>query len=299
MTGGFLSLSASKASNVNIKTQITTDEGNPDIEISTDNYLIYVEVKIESELGKNQLKRYKTALNKIKDKKTKLILLSRYPLTSDKDDKPDLAVIWYQIAEWIENEIQKNKLGQLSQYLMEQFLGFLQKQKLVMRKVQSELSKGLKEYENRVGDILVALSNLRSFKKLDDAPELQSLRKLLDLMGEAIKIVFPNVIYRSLSGQHKGGWIGYSIEKMNYGFSIGFGNPEILEFNTLLFQIDESRYDGQTGKIWREGRRIRWKIEYDLLTHDKNFFNKSTYDQMKVIQDFLKQSYAYVQSIKM
>ena len=92
LTDGFLDLSEEQAKRTGIQTQTTIDEGKPDIEITVDNYLVYIEVKIDSELGEDQLTRYRHALESAENKRSFLVFLSRYPLTSTNNGTPDVAV---------------------------------------------------------------------------------------------------------------------------------------------------------------------------------------------------------------
>ena len=79
LTDDFLRLKLADVTNVQIIAQPITDLGRPDIEISIGNYLVYIEVKVESEINENQLKRYRKVLKGFEDKQTKLIVLSKYP----------------------------------------------------------------------------------------------------------------------------------------------------------------------------------------------------------------------------
>ena len=49
---------------VSINTQVTTEQGKPDIEIKTSDFLIYIEVKVDSCFGNKQISRYREELNK-------------------------------------------------------------------------------------------------------------------------------------------------------------------------------------------------------------------------------------------
>jgi len=68
LTDGFLDLSEEQAKRTSIQTQTTIDEGKPDIEIAVDDYLVYIEVKIDSELGEDQLTKYRHALESAENK---------------------------------------------------------------------------------------------------------------------------------------------------------------------------------------------------------------------------------------
>jgi hypothetical protein len=205
LTGDFLKLKVRETSNVRIITQPITDSGKPDIEISVGRFVFFIEVKVESETNENQLKRYKNALKGFKDKETKLIFLSKYPISSDLKFKPDLAVRWYQVGDWLERELRSDSIKPLSRFFIEQFHGFLGKQNMIVKKVSSPISESLKSYQKNVGDLAKALGNMRSMKRLEEIQELRPVRELMILMGDALDAFKGKVTYRFLSGQHKGG----------------------------------------------------------------------------------------------
>jgi hypothetical protein len=54
----------------------------------------------------------------------------------------------------------------------------------------------------------------------------------------------------------------------------------------------------KTGKIWFEGRRLRCMNELNLVSDEFDFFSETKESQIRILKDFLKQSYNYVQKIK-
>ena len=71
--------SEKESNRISIQSQIKTDEGIPDIEIRSIDKLMYVEVKIESDFGYQQIKRYRSRLKKSKYAHTNLTVLTKYP----------------------------------------------------------------------------------------------------------------------------------------------------------------------------------------------------------------------------
>jgi len=293
MTDGFLNLNCDQAEKVKINTQTIIDEGKPDIEITLDDYLIYIEVKIDSELGEDQLSRYRKALEGFADKKTRLVFLSRYPLTSDKNGTPDVALRWYQIADWIRSAIKNDGTNDLSKFLLTQFFGFLKTQHLTLSKIKSPISEGLNHYRERYGDIGQSLQRMRSLEKLDADKALIPLSNLLRLMREAFSII--KVIPRLESGQTQGGWVGFVFNNLDFIFEISYSQPENLVFKTAKFKIDPDKFDCKLGKIWKQSNKIKWKDELNLS--EIGFFQKDRQRQFEVIEAFLKQSYDYCISI--
>lgn len=297
MTDGFLNLKQDQAEKVHITTQTIIDEGKPDIEISMDEFLIYVEVKIDSEIGANQLTKYKDSLNNTKDKKTCLILLSRYPLTSSINGEPDYAIRWYQIADWLENELNNHQINDVTKYFIDQFYGFLKRRNLTISKVKSEVSNGLKSYQKRFGDIAESLKRMRSFEKMNSDKDLHPLRDLLKLIDQALTSIETETKPRLESGKMKGGWVGYVFERVKYAVCVYYSQPENLVFETFNLKIDLNKYDGELGVIWQEGKKINWKNELNLADLDIQFFSSTKKTQLKIIEDFLKQSYQYSKTI--
>ena len=140
LTDGFLKLKVAEVANVQIIAQPITDLGRPDIVISIGGYIVFIEVKVEAEIHENQLKRYRKVLQGCADKKTKLIVLSKYPITSDLEIKPDFAIRWFQVADWLEKELRSDKIKPLSRFFIEQFIEFLAKQNMVIKRVKSTIS---------------------------------------------------------------------------------------------------------------------------------------------------------------
>jgi len=169
---------------------------------------------------------------------------------------------------------------------------------MIIKKVSSPISGSLKLYQKKVGDLSKDLGNMRSMKRLNEIQELRPVRELMIMMGDALGVIKNIDTIRFLSGQHKGGWIGFSLNKMDYFFYIAYENPEIVIFDTYRFKIDQLKFDGSIGKTWSEGKRLRWMNELNLLSDEIDFFSETKESQMKILKDFLKQSYNYLQKIK-
>src|ERR1043166_4344652 len=90
LTGGFIDLPAEDASAIEIRTQVETATGRPDLEIRTPYRLTWVEVKAESELRVGQLAGYRVLLGESGFAETSLVLLTRYPeVFKPGDTRPD------------------------------------------------------------------------------------------------------------------------------------------------------------------------------------------------------------------
>jgi len=288
ITDGFL-YKISSLNNIRINTQSVIDEGRPDIEISIDEYVIFIEVKIDSAIGEGQLTRYRSALESLTNKKTLLIYLSRYPLDSDDNGKPDIALRWYQIADFIYAELNKNDIQSISKYLLQEFYNYLKDQNLILSKVNSQISEGLNTYRVEYGDVAQSLKRMRNFKKLDSNENLRPLSNLLKLMKEAFTTI--NIKPRFESGQNKGGWAGFVFNAIESLFLIYYSQPETLVFETFNLPVNPDKFNSEFGKFWNEGTKVRWKAELNLA--DKSFFALNKKGQIDIIESFLKRSYEY------
>ena len=96
------------------------------------------------------MKRYKNALNKFKDKKTKLIVLSKYHASSDLKIKPDLALRWFQVADWLEKELRSDKIQPLSKFFIEQFIDFFAETKESQMKILKDFLKQSYNYVQKI-----------------------------------------------------------------------------------------------------------------------------------------------------
>ena len=92
--------------------------------------------------------------------------------------------------------------------------------------------------------------------------------------------------------------MGFGFNKLDYFFEIYYENPEIVVFDTYRFKIDQSKFNGELGKIWQEGKRLRWMNKLNLVSDGFNFFDDTKESQMKTLKNFIKQSYNYIQKIK-
>ena len=91
-----------------VTSQVDTDEGTPDIEISGPDSYILIEVKDESSIYMEQIERYYRVLEQNKTPGKYLILLTKYQASSITGSVIKLR--WTQIAEWllkINNEIEE------------------------------------------------------------------------------------------------------------------------------------------------------------------------------------------------
>ena len=164
LTGGILVAIPEQAPSITVTTQVSTEQGRPDIEISTLDSIVYVEAKVESELGERQLERYLEELEKRSVFATKgLVLLSRYPIElADSIASVVVARRWYQVADWLFGEMQRDSLAsEVSRFLVDQFTDFLTQRGVTMEPVGWQLIEGMKAFRGLLGLVQEALAALK------------------------------------------------------------------------------------------------------------------------------------------
>ena len=146
IAGEIFKIDSNEISAVSIATQVSTPYGKPDIEIKAPSFLSYIEAKIESGFGIDQLDRYRCALNESGIQTTALITFTRYPLLIEEHTShPDKAIRWHQLVDWLEN-VEISDLA--SSYLRDEFLTFMKLRGIAMEPVGWELPDGIRSFQN-------------------------------------------------------------------------------------------------------------------------------------------------------
>lgn len=162
LSGLDLSNSFTDPSAIELTTQILLESGRPDIEIRlAEDILVYVEIKHDSPLHKDQLENYLSKLKKSGVPSTSLVLLTRSRQTmlettlqpADYHHK-----CWYEIYDWLK-EAQAQDV--ISSYLIDQFLTFLEDKRMNLQKVTWEYSEGIASLLHLVDMIEAAIQESR------------------------------------------------------------------------------------------------------------------------------------------
>lgn len=262
LTGGACKIPVAEVDLVSLTTQVTTDLGRPDIEVTTPDCLVFIEVKKESGLGHLQLERYRAQLQKRAGffSATKLVLLTRYPITYGVNaEKPDVHIRWMEIGEWLE-ELQFD--SEVTKFLVEQFLGFLYERGMKMEKVTWQLVEGQR-----------------------------SLRSLLAMVEEAISATNLSIHQRTAGWD----WIGYYLEGKKAFIGFYFDEPNLLCFEAYVGRpLDGMEID--FGEVADNG--TQWDAFLDLAAEREPFFfaqNKA--NQYKIVEEFLRKSWTYAKTL--
>jgi hypothetical protein len=156
LTNGFIGVPPEDSSTIEIRTQITTDHGRPDLEIRVVHRLSCVEVKAESELRIGQLEGYRAYLRESSLESTQLVLLTRYPAIYPlADARPDFEIRWFDIADTIEESMLSIKnSSEIAYFLAQQFLDFLGNKGMTLTQVGKYLPDGIRA----LGSLMTMLS---------------------------------------------------------------------------------------------------------------------------------------------
>jgi hypothetical protein len=300
VTGGKIQLDDYIAEDISIVTQVTTAEGRPDIEISGPDFIIFIEVKVDSGEGDRQLERYRNAISSDKREKQLLILLSRFPHKVE-EDILDFNIQWIEIGDWLREEIVRRNLGETSQYLIDQFTKFLQFRGLMFLPTRSRVSEFLKFYlEREKSNSIFHQGPVRSLDSLDQHIELMPLKQLLEKMEIALTNVFPDANIKVGSGitsRKGGGWIGLNINYMAFFFLLYLQDADTLIFETFNHEIDPNKFINLSGQIFESYGSKKWMNELDIATEEIDFFSKSSNEQLSKIEIFLEKCLDVVEQI--
>jgi hypothetical protein len=274
LTGGFIDLPAEDAGTIELRTQVVESLGRLDLEIHTPYHRVIVEVKVESQLGTDQLERYHELLRQRTDKATRLIILTRYSEAFHPNAvRPDLEVRWYQIAEWLEVALSEaGTVGDVAGFLGRQFLDFLEARQMSITHVDKTLSEGIRA--------------------------LSSLLHMLSEAATSCKVSYRSVATWSYAGVN----LDKVSKKPKYWVGINFARPTILRFATQYCQIDleAARKLGDSEVVkasWAPGG-YRWRRSVDLESDPVQFFSLSKVEQMRFLECFLRDSLEKARSIE-
>jgi hypothetical protein len=269
LTSGFVDLAPGDASAIEIHTQVETGSGRPDLEISTKDRLVWIEVKVESPLRAGQLEGYRVLLAESGIKQTRLVLLTQYPEVFQADEtRPDLEVRWFELADWLESELPAvEAANEIASFLARQFLGFLRERNMNLTQVGKYMPEGVR-----------ALANM------------------LNMLNEA-------AIACKVPAKQAASWeyIGLRLDGQKYWFGLTYENPDELWFGTRC-RIDPEAAarlgEGELGEEnWIPGR-YRWWRGAELASESIHFFERSKVSQIRWLESFLRECLDMARSIE-
>lgn len=264
ITSGIVTLTPQQVRGLKIRTQISGDDGIPDIELRTSHHFVIIEVKSEAEATEEQLARYRRTLALSGVASTGLILLSRYPASAEGAHH---YFRWYQIAELIYQESNKYKFKAESQFLVEQFLGFLKARNMTMGQVTWEMTTGIR-----------------------------SMRNLVDMLYEAAAAC-------GLKAQIAGNrdMMFVYLDGRNYWAGIRYTNPESIHFATWNLKVDPQKVEelgvGTTFQWFNDKTQCGWQNDVNLELEEVHFFARSKVSQMQFLEQFLRENLELAQKV--
>ncbi len=248
---------------ISVSTQETTEQGRPDIKVSSPNKLIYIEVKHDSALGPQQLARYKRALESSTATIKHVVLLTRFAIDlEEQEEKPYKHVRWREVYNWLENTKAKDPI---SVYLIESFESFLEVKQMSIQKVGWEYINGV--------------------------PALINLVNMIEVAIQGARIPF----YSSFPRAAALDWRGFYLENKEFWCGIRYDNHLVIIFeiedkknyNTKL--IDAPSYPVE------ENRNFAW---FELQLENIRFFSLDKDEQLEEITKFVKTAYKEAQQMR-
>lgn len=247
---------------ISISTQETTEQGRPDIKVSSHNKLIYIEVKHDSALGDQQLERYNKDLESSEKPIKHVILLTRFAIDLKGQQEPYKHVRWYEVFNWLTRARNKVK-DPINTYLIDSFTSFLEGKQMSINKVEWEYIKGVPAFINLMNMIEVAIqaASLHIYKQ---APATDA-------------------------------W-GFYIEGNKIWCGIGYNEPLVV-----IFWMDKKAFDENKlidKPIYPRGKDDKEAIRFRLELEDKHFFSLDKDKQLEEITKFVKTAYEEAQKMR-
>jgi hypothetical protein len=169
-----------------------------------------------------------------------------------------------------------------------------------MKPVKSEISRCIQLLQRKAFEPPIP-SRIRNLDILANYPELEPLHNVLMMMGEVLTTIDFYPKPKLDSGQHNGGWIGYTMENLRFGFSIYYKDPDLISFDTYRFKPDKAKFENKKKKIGRVFIDYRGKLRYENVLNlvSSKFLLKSKEKQIQILEKLLKEGYDFVQSIEL
>ena len=225
---------------VEIVAQDSGPEGASDIKVTAPGVLIYIEARTGSDVNHDHLCRYRLDIDGAAAVKTALVLLTRKPVNlAALPVQPDAAVRWFQVGEWLDEELKrasKNENSRVSAYLIRQFTGFLKERGMSVEKVNRQLTEGVRA--------LVALVQMVAEAAVNCGARRAEVGAAMDLYG-----------------------YNFNVRNREYWTGISYSEPQILQFEAYGVSRNNAAKMGLGSvKPWktREKTIYRWCNQLDL-----------------------------------
>jgi hypothetical protein len=245
---------------VSVSTQETTEQGRPDIKVSSPDKLIYIEVKHDSPLGHQQLERYKKALESSTKAIKHVALLTRFAIDyQENEERPYKHVRWFEVYNWLANTKAQDPV---SVYLIESFKSFLEVKQMSIQKVGWEYINGV-----------------------------PALTNLINMIEAAIQGASLPIYAKSPGWDFK----GFYVESNKFWCGIDYSEPLVM-----VFRIEDQKHFNSklVDKPNYPMTEDRYAIRFLLQFEDKHFFSLDKDKQLEEITKFVKISYEEAQQMR-
>jgi hypothetical protein len=178
--------------------------------------------------------------------------------------QPDAAIRWFEVGEWLDEELKrasKNENSRVSAYFIRQFTGFLNESGMSLEKVNRQLLEGVRS--------LVALVQMVAEAAVNCGARRAEAVAAMDFCGYNFTI------------RNRECWTG-----------ISYSEPQILQFEAYGVSRNHAAKMGfGSVKPWKakEKTLYRWCNQLDLASKKVNFFAITKSNQIKRIEEFLKE----------
>lgn len=241
---------------IRVSTQVTTDEGRPDVRIESERLLAFLEIKKGSGLGQDQLRRYRQVLKAAANVPvTRLILLTVFPVAFAEDEEhPDVHLRWHWVADWLNDQPWESEI---SRYLAKEYTAFLGEQIMTVEHVDWECPGGV-----------------------------QAMCRLTDMLGKALEVAQVPIHSRTAAWDYR----GYYLDSKAFWVGILFSDPSVLRFTIQTEEVNVDREKFGTlgrGEI-KDGKPA---FEIDLSSEAVHFFARSKESQLDYLSEFVQNNY--------
>ncbi|MEX1039564.1 MAG: hypothetical protein WDZ51_02965 [Pirellulaceae bacterium] len=244
-----------------ISLQYRDDQGIPDIKVETTSVLALVEVKKGSGLGHLQLERYRSILASSLHPTKKLVLLTMHPIEFNQSaERPDRQLTWHDVSEWFRHC--PDLSDPVANFLVQQFIEFLEQQRMSVQRVEKEYLSGMEAYVRLVTMIDLALT-------IAEIPKYKRPRN------------------------GKGYWVFYvgSTTTRDYCIRFYFKRPGELRFE--FHGKSPNRKPFEFGSLWKSGGQRLHRI----MELDSEFFEADAQQQLRKLTEFLRSSHAEAEQL--
>lgn len=245
---------------VQVRTQVNTNLGTPDLWLDSKDHIVCIEVKVDSDFGDDQLIRYRKILDESGRKSTTLATLTRYPLDVGVGGcQPDVEIRWHKVADILEQSRPRSGVGK---YLVGEFVDFLKHRGIAMESIGWEL-----------------------------VPGVRSLENLINMLTEAA----PDPRYNVVSHQQYRGWRTFadgSVSQTRVAFGIYLSDPGHVVVETESLNLPND-HNIEFGKI-KDGN---WHGVLDLTSADVHFFALSKTNQLSCLEEFLRENISFAEKL--